>query len=131
MILADHGGRGGANRKSRTSVATPDRRELLNHTADNAGAGVACRIGLHVVCLLVVHNEGSNKFHDGQPPGTFGFGPDDELDCPVQRLTLLFFAAAKDVPEAARMVTAGTACLHPDMQAKGRTEHSFRRSYGP
>jgi hypothetical protein len=33
------------------------------------------------------------------------------LDCPVLRLTLLFFGAAKDVPEAAKMVTAGTACL--------------------
>jgi hypothetical protein len=30
----------------------------------------------------------------------------------VPRLTLLFFGAAKDVPEAAKMVTAGTACLH-------------------
>jgi hypothetical protein len=30
----------------------------------------------------------------------------------VLRLTLLFFGAAKDVPEAAKMVTAGTACLH-------------------
>ena len=27
----------------------------------------------------------------------------------MPRLTLLFFSAAKDVPEAARMVTAGTA----------------------
>jgi hypothetical protein len=34
------------------------------------------------------------------------------LDCPVPHLTLLFFGAAKDVPEAAKMVTAGTACLH-------------------
>jgi hypothetical protein len=34
-----------------------------------------------------------------------------ELDCPVPRLTLLFFGAAKDVPEAAKMVTARTACL--------------------
>ena len=33
------------------------------------------------------------------------------LDCPVPRLTLLFFGAAKDVPEAAKMVTAGTAGL--------------------
>jgi hypothetical protein len=30
----------------------------------------------------------------------------------VPRLTLLFFGAAKDVPEAAKMVTAGTARLH-------------------
>jgi hypothetical protein len=33
------------------------------------------------------------------------------LDCPVPRLTLLFFGAAKDVPEAAKMVTARTVCL--------------------
>jgi len=30
----------------------------------------------------------------------------------VPRLTLLFFGGAEDVPEAAKMVTAGTACLH-------------------
>jgi hypothetical protein len=30
---------------------------------------------------------------------------------PVSRLTLLFFGATKDVPEAAKMVAAGTACL--------------------
>jgi hypothetical protein len=30
----------------------------------------------------------------------------------VPRLTLLFFGAAKDVPEAAKMVTSGTARLH-------------------
>ena len=118
------------NRESRTGIATPDRRELLNHTAANAGTSVARRIGLPVVCLLVDHNKGSNMFHDGQPSGTFGSGPDDELDCPVQRLTLLFFAAAKDVPEAAAMVTAGTACLHPDMRAKGQTGHCFSRRCG-
>jgi hypothetical protein len=33
------------------------------------------------------------------------------LACPVPRLTLLFFSAAKDVPEAAKMVTAGTGWL--------------------
>jgi len=33
-------------------------------------------------------------------------------DYPVLRLTLLFFGAAEDVPEAAKMVTAGTARLH-------------------
>ena len=32
--------------------------------------------------------------------------------CPVPRLTLLFFGAAKDVPEAAKTGTAGTAILH-------------------
>ena len=78
-----------------------------------------------------VKGEGLNKSHDGQPSGTSGFGPNDELDCPVPRLTLLFFGAAKDVPEAAKMVTAGTACLHSDVQAKGQTGHRFRRRYGP
>jgi hypothetical protein len=39
----------------------------------------------------------------------------------VPRLTLLFFGAAKDVPEAAEMVTAGTACLPFDRQANGQT----------
>jgi hypothetical protein len=34
------------------------------------------------------------------------------LDRPVPRLTLLFFGAAKDVPEAAKMVTAGTAPVY-------------------
>jgi hypothetical protein len=29
----------------------------------------------------------------------------------VLRLTLFFFGAAKDIPEAAKMVTAGAACL--------------------
>jgi hypothetical protein len=72
-----------------------------------------------------------NKSHDGQPSGTSGFGPNNELDRPVPLLTLLFFDAAKDVPEAARIVTAGTACLHSDMQAKGQTGHCFRRRYGP
>jgi hypothetical protein len=43
-----------------------------------------------------------------------------QLDCPVPRLTLLFFGAAKDVPEAAKMVTAGTACLHFTIQANGK-----------
>jgi hypothetical protein len=78
-----------------------------------------------------VNSEGLNKSHDGQPSGTSGFDPNHELDCPLPRLTLLFFGAAKDVPEAAKMVTAGTACLHPDMQAKGQTGHCFRRRYGP
>jgi len=73
-----------------------------------------------------VKGEGLNKSHDGQP-----CGHNDELDCPVPRLTLLFFGAAKDVPEAAKMVTAGTACLHSDVQAKGQTGHCFRRRYGP
>jgi hypothetical protein len=79
----------------------------------------------------VDHDKGPNKFDDGQPSGTSGFGPNDEPDCPVPRLTLLFFGAAKEVPEAARMVTAGTAWLHPDMQAKGQTGHRFSRRRGP
>jgi hypothetical protein len=78
-----------------------------------------------------VEGEGLNNSHDGEPSGTSGFGPKDELDCPVPRLTLLFFGAAKDVPEAAKMVTAGTACLYSDMQAKGQTGRWFRRRYGP
>lgn len=41
------------------------------------------------------------------------------LECPVPRLTLLFFSAAKDVPEAAKMVTAGTTWLWLDVQANG------------
>ena len=60
-----------------------------------------------------------------------GFDPNHELDCPVPRLPLLFFGATKDVPEAAKMVTAGTACLHSDVQAKGQSGHCFRRRYGP
>ena len=78
-----------------------------------------------------VKGEGLNKSHDGQPSGTSGFGPNDELDCPVPRLTLLFFGAAKDVPEAAKMVTAGTACLHLDQQANGQTGHCFQAALRP
>jgi hypothetical protein len=68
-----------------------------------------------------VKREDSTKPHGGQPSGTPGFGPNDELDCPVPRLTLLFFGAATDVPEAAKMVTAGTACLYSGLQAEGQT----------
>ena len=78
-----------------------------------------------------MNSEGLNKSHDGQPSGTSGFGPNDELDCPVPRLTLLFFGAAKDVPEAAKMVTAGTACLHLDQQANGQTGHCFQAALRP
>ena len=79
-----------------------------------------------------VKGEGLNNFDDGHPSCTSGFGPNHELDCPVPHLTLLFFGAAKDVPEAAKMVTAGTACLHSDVQAKGQTGYCFiRRRYGP
>ena len=76
-------------------------------------------------------SEGLNKSHDGQPSGTSGFDPNHELDCPVPRLTLLFFGAAKDVPEAAKMVTAGTACLHLDQQANGQTGHCFQAALRP
>jgi hypothetical protein len=44
----------------------------------------------------------------------------------VPRLTLLFFSAAKDVPEAAKMVTAGTAWLWLDMQANGPMGRFFQ-----
>ena len=46
------------------------------------------------------------------------------VDCPVPRLTLLFFGAAKDIPEAAEMVTAGTACPQFALQANGQTRDS-------
>ena len=39
----------------------------------------------------------------------------------MPRLTLLFFGAAKDVPEAAKMVTARTARLHSTWQANAQT----------
>jgi hypothetical protein len=39
----------------------------------------------------------------------------------VSRLTLLFFGVAKDIPEAAKTVTAGTVLLH-----FGLLEHSKR-----
>jgi hypothetical protein len=42
----------------------------------------------------------------------------------VPRLTLLFFGAAKDIPEAAEMVTAGTVCPHFALQANGQTRTS-------
>ena len=42
--------------------------------------------------------EGLNKSHDDQPSGTSGFSPNHELDCPVPRLTLLFFGAATAPP---------------------------------
>jgi hypothetical protein len=43
------------------------------------------------------------------------------LDCPVPRLTLLFSGAAKDIPEAAKTVTAGTVRRHFVKQANGQT----------
>jgi hypothetical protein len=39
----------------------------------------------------------------------------------VPRLTLLFFGAAKDVPEAAKTVTAGTAILPLTTQVNSQT----------
>jgi hypothetical protein len=44
--------------------------------------------------------------------GRFSVVAPNKLDCPVPHLTLLFFGAAKDVPEAAKMVTARTARLN-------------------
>src|SRR5664280_1015365 len=78
-----------------------------------------------------VNSEGLNKSHEGQPSGTSGFDPNHELDCPVPRLTLLFFGAAKDVPEAAKTVTAGTACLHLEAQANGQTWSCFQATPRP
>jgi hypothetical protein len=49
----------------------------------------------------------------------------------VPRLTLLFFGAAKDVPEAAKMVTARTACLHFEMQPNGQTWPCFQAALRP
>jgi len=49
----------------------------------------------------------------------------------VPRLTLLFFGAAKEVPEAAKMVTAGTACLYLGVPANGQTGPCFRQRYAP
>jgi hypothetical protein len=41
--------------------------------------------------------------------------------CPVPRMTPLFFGAAKDIPEATKMVTAGTARYIWNVQANGQT----------
>jgi hypothetical protein len=49
----------------------------------------------------------------------------------VPRLTLLFFSAARDVPEAAKMVTAGTACLHINLQTNGQTWRLSGRAATP
>jgi hypothetical protein len=42
----------------------------------------------------------------------------------VPRLTLLFFGATEDIPEAAKMVTAGTAFLDCGLQPNGQTWRS-------
>jgi hypothetical protein len=65
-----------------------------------------------------------------------GWGPaaccsDEELGCPLPRLTLLFFGAAKDVPEAAKMVTAGTACLHLESKPTAKQGTAFKPRDGP
>src|ERR1017187_1876199 len=83
-------------RKPRTGTATPDRRELLNHTAGNAGASVARRIGLHVVCLLGDHNTGTARVEqrsgaiagegnvlDGALEGTLAV----RADCQIRQIT--------------------------------------------
>ena len=69
----------------------------------------------------------ANKGIGVQPPCTHTGLPGVSqfaVDCPVTRLTLLFFGAAKDIPEAAEMVTAGTACPHFAVQANGQTRNS-------
>ena len=53
------------------------------------------------------------------------------MDCPVPRLTLLFFGAAKDVPEADKNVTAGTVCLPYTMQLNGQTWSSVQAALRP
>jgi len=53
------------------------------------------------------------------------------LDCLVPRLTLLFFSAAEDLSEAARMVTAGTAWLQLSMQANGAMGRSCQAALRP
>jgi hypothetical protein len=49
----------------------------------------------------------------------------------VPRLTLLFFSAAKDVPEAAKMVTAGTVRQHFKVQFNGQIWLPVRRRFDP
>jgi hypothetical protein len=51
----------------------------------------------------------------------------------VLRLTLPFFGAAKDVPEAAKMVTAGTARLHFESTCKPAAKRgsAFKSRYDP
>ena len=48
----------------------------------------------------------------------------------MSRLTLLFFGAAKDVPEAAKMVTAGTARLELGFPEVVRDEEASARKTG-
>jgi hypothetical protein len=64
------------------------------------------------------------KSDDGRPSGTPDCGPNGELDCPVPRLTLLFFGAAKESPP-------GQPAYIPGLQAKDQTEPYFRRRHGP
>jgi len=69
-----------------------------------------------------VKGEGLNESHDGLPSGTAGFGPNDELDCPVPRLTLLIFGAAKDVPEAAKWSPPGQPAYIPTCKPKAERD---------
>ena len=62
---------------------------------------------------------------------TFGSKLRSLLDCPVPRLTLLFFGAAKDVPEAAKMVTAGTASLRLTEHANGQIRLGLHAALRP
>jgi hypothetical protein len=52
---------------------------------------------------------------------SFAGGAPLSIDCPVPRLTLLFFGAAKDIPEAAKTVTAGTASLRCNCNLTAKT----------
>ena len=65
----------------RAGIAAAACPELLNHTAGNADASVARRIGLHVVCLLVDHNARSARVE--QRSGAVA-GEDDVLNCALE-----------------------------------------------
>jgi hypothetical protein len=52
-----------------------------------------------------------DELHLGEPAAFKTYPPTTSQDCLVPRLTLLFFGEAKNIPEAAKTVTAGTACV--------------------
>jgi hypothetical protein len=78
-----------------------------------------------------VNGEGLNKFHDGQPSGTSGFGPNNELDCPLPRLTLLFFGGAEDVPEAAKWSPPGQPAYIPTCKPKAKRDTALGGATAP
>ena len=49
----------------------------------------------------------------------------------MPRLTLLFFGAAKDVPEAAKMVTAGQPAYIRTSKPTAKLGTAFKPRYGP